>query len=613
MKDSQFQSRSHISDNPTQTGLSFYTLIQYLTHLTVIVVWTTSKYVCDIFFHRKEQSKLMTPAEITPEVDYSAAQRLELIPNSKIAGTLKIGVTGHRQTNNAEKIAQAVREILSDLNKEVVQQAGTIPFTLAVISSLAEGSDRIVAKEVLRTVISPEGGRPWLEAILPFSVSEYEKDFKSEQSADEFRSLLSESQLVKSLNSECNNSARERAYQKASRHIVDSCDVLIAVWDGRKGEGLGGTADTIEYAKSRNARVYLIPEQEPSGYSVLKEGPRWSQFIEGLRRLDVFNRENLREDILARSVSDLSGKLKAEAAKFGLESEVITGVCQSFLPRMLKADLLSQRCRKQYAWVGSAVYWLSALAVITVTTQTLFFKGLHKIIYFEVVFMAIILILLSLSRTRQWQTRWIDYRFLAERLRAGFYLRLSGISCERPAPPPYLSLSHSQDDWMVSAFTWIWNQTNIPSVNFGSQLKRFIKSSWVDDQVEWYKKMSEKLARRHKLLAAQGYVLFTLTLIAGLLHATLAQESLTQVLTLFAISFPAIGSALAGIREHRDLHKNSARYNEMARHLHGIGLEIEQSENAQQLAAALNHANEIMLREHQDWRVVILFHRLEPT
>jgi hypothetical protein len=555
----------------------------------------------------------MTVAENTPRVSHSGVQQSGPVFDTKIAGTLRIGVTGHRQTRRADKIAQAVREILSTLKKEVAQEAGAVPFTFAVISSLAEGSDRIVAAEVLQTTTSPEAGRPWLEAILPFSTDEYEKDFSSEESVGEFRSLISKSSLVKTLNSDCSNSARERAYQRASRHIVDSCDILFAVWDGKKGEGPGGTADTMEYAKSRNARVYLIPEHEPNRFSVFKEGSRWDQFISGLHRLDTFNREHLSEDALARGISDFSGRLKTDAAKLGLDTNAIAGVCESFVPRMVKADLLSQRCRRQHAWVGAVLYWLSALAVITVATQILFFEGLHKIIYLEVAFMAIILILLSLSRTLQWQTRWIDYRFLAERLRAGLYLRLSGISCERPAPPPYLSLSHSQDDWMVSAFTWIWNQTDRPSVNFGSQLRAFIRSSWVDNQAEWYSTMGERLARRHRLLAAQGYALFGLTLIAGLLHASHTYESLTEVLALFAIAFPAVGSALAGIREHRDLHKNSARYSEMAHHLQGISLEIEQSQDAQQLATALNHANEIMLREHQDWRVVILFHRLEPT
>ena len=66
-------------------------------------------------------------------------------------------------------------------------------------------------------------------------------------------------------------------------------------------------------------------------------------------------------------------------------------------------------------------------------------------------------ILLLISHSREWHRKWIDYRFLAERLRAGLFLSVSNIDIEPPKPLPHLSLSHRSDDWTVRAFTWIWN------------------------------------------------------------------------------------------------------------------------------------------------------------
>lgn len=554
----------------------------------------------------------MTDNAISPQNSKQGDCCADPPDGTRIAGTLRIGVTGHRLTDHAEEIARAVREILNKLREEVTSEAGDIPFTFAVVSSLAEGSDRIVASEVLKTVMPEGSGQSWLEAILPLPISEYERDFAGEASVAEFRSLISMSSLVKTLPKGTGDS-RPRAYQRASRLIVDSCDVLIAVWDGKEGDGPGGTADTVEYAKTRNARVYLIPEQKPADFSVFKEGSRWTQFADNLRRIDRFNREPVAPKRLERAVEAYCKRLASEAKASEVIWHEIADVCSRFVPVLIKADLLSLRCRRLYSWVGAALYWFSALAVLTVAVQTLFFAHLHKLLYLEVCFMAIILILLTASRRLHWQERWIDYRFLAERLRAGLFLRISGICIERPVPPAYMSLSHSQDDWMVSAFAWVWNQVRRLPNQHQAGLRRFIKSAWVDDQAIWYRSMSNHLGRRHRLLAVQGYVLFALTLVAGLLHALHISPSLSETLALFAIALPAIGSALAGIREHRDIHKNSARYGEMARHLENIGQEMELAENAAEFSEALNHANETMLGEHQDWRVVILFHRLEPT
>ena len=45
-----------------------------------------------------------------------------------------------------------------------------------------------------------------------------------------------------------------RAFQERNRQIVASCDVLLAVWDGRSH----GTKNTLAYAREINKPVYLV-------------------------------------------------------------------------------------------------------------------------------------------------------------------------------------------------------------------------------------------------------------------------------------------------------------------------------------------------------------------
>ena len=47
------------------------------------------------------------------------------------------------------------------------------------------------------------------------------------------------------------------------KYIVDECDVMLAVWDGERAHGRGGTADVVEYAReNRRTIVHVNPVSE---------------------------------------------------------------------------------------------------------------------------------------------------------------------------------------------------------------------------------------------------------------------------------------------------------------------------------------------------------------
>ena len=43
--------------------------------------------------------------------------------------------------------------------------------------------------------------------------------------------------------------------QKRNRALVDTCDILVAVFDGQSG----GTKQTVDYAKSKGRKTFIIP------------------------------------------------------------------------------------------------------------------------------------------------------------------------------------------------------------------------------------------------------------------------------------------------------------------------------------------------------------------
>ena len=50
----------------------------------------------------------------------------------------------------------------------------------------------------------------------------------------------------------------EEAFLAAGTSVVDNCEALIAVWDGKPARGLGGTADIVRYARDSGKAVRIV-------------------------------------------------------------------------------------------------------------------------------------------------------------------------------------------------------------------------------------------------------------------------------------------------------------------------------------------------------------------
>ncbi|QCL77482.1 MULTISPECIES: hypothetical protein [Agrobacterium] len=124
------------------------------------------------------------------------------------------------------------------------------------LSSLAEGSDQVFAEVALDLSIP-------LRAVVPFN--SYEAFFQDAHVLLNYRRLLGQARRV-DLNL---HFSPERAFFEAGKFIVDECQLLIAVWDGRPAEGFGGTADIVTYSRSRGRRLIWL---DPFKAEIHREG-----------------------------------------------------------------------------------------------------------------------------------------------------------------------------------------------------------------------------------------------------------------------------------------------------------------------------------------------------
>lgn len=149
----------------------------------------------------------------------------------------RLGITGHQSI--PESAQGFVRQRLA---AEVAREAGS---ALWGITSLAAGADQLFARTVLRA----EGK---LLVVVPSD--HYESTFRSADLRS-YRRLLRAASETERLSYE---QPTEEAFFAAGRRVADLCDRLLAVWDGRPAQGLGGTADVVRYARSIGRRVVVI-------------------------------------------------------------------------------------------------------------------------------------------------------------------------------------------------------------------------------------------------------------------------------------------------------------------------------------------------------------------
>ncbi|RKT03897.1 hypothetical protein BX286_1837 [Streptomyces sp. 3211.6] len=149
----------------------------------------------------------------------------------------RIGVTGHRSIPDTclAQVEEGLRAVL-----------GGLPGPLEALSSLADGADQLFAAIALEygaelTVVIPSG--------------DYEDTFEDSRGLAAYRRLKERAtqQVVMAF-----PRSTDEAYYAAGTYIAETCDRLVAVWDGLPARGHGGTGEIVAYARALGKPVTVI-------------------------------------------------------------------------------------------------------------------------------------------------------------------------------------------------------------------------------------------------------------------------------------------------------------------------------------------------------------------
>ena len=168
---------------------------------------------------------------------------------------LVIGVTGHRDLRDQDirKLEEEVAGIIATLRRDHLGDDAETP--IIILSSLAEGADRLVARVALA-----QGAH--LVAPLPLPVEEYRRDFEpglKPGNIAEFDELLGKALAApvmpfvpgNSLEAvQADKAKRAEQYRAVGLFIVEHCNVLMALWNGDDGSmSAGGTAEVVSFKR----------------------------------------------------------------------------------------------------------------------------------------------------------------------------------------------------------------------------------------------------------------------------------------------------------------------------------------------------------------------------
>ena len=528
------------------------------------------------------------------------------------------------------------------------------PVKLRFVSPIADGADQIAADVALEL--------GWeLQAIVPFERAHYRASLANEGARASFDTLLGRATCLLELPGDPLHSLD--AYVMTGRATVAHCDVLIAVWDGLPPRGRGCTGEVVQLALTRGTAIVHVPLSPGGDTRIL-----WSAFdptvvtiaddpgvARPLERADVEALltgllmpppDELEQNFLKRFLHERLRRIRAR-----IEYPLLltaTGV-RPFRARDFTAWHAEAQIRDEWRsyrlgcaeahkisapidLLEEAYSWTDRLAThfaqtyrsghifnfvlggFAVCLGLAAFMAPHlkfEEAAFELLITLAIILNAVIGKRQEWHRRWLDYRQLAERLRPMRSLKLLGIAAPDPPGTETNPVPKRWIDWYASG---IWRAMGCPSGAIdracAARLGEAIAEHEVEPQVRYHHRNAKQIELLDHRLEQIGFVLFAATVLVsiatlvGLAVAPTFVDDYGNWFTLISAGFPALGTAVFGIRFQADFGGDALRSMATANTLRQIDAELRKDVTLSRAADLAEQAARIMLSDLDEWRLV---------
>ncbi len=584
---------------------------------------------------------------------------------------LVIGVTGHRDPicGDSDALQNSVRNSLREIK-------GKCPHTpLIVLSSLAEGADRLVAR-----IACKEFGAI-LVAPLPMPQEAYEQDFSDEVSRQEFRELLDQAGRVvtlpfltgTTLTNVAEPARRDSQYQAVGKYIARHCHILIALWDGLNTSEVGGTWQVVQFQLLGDSQQGLGPLDPPKRGPVyqivtprkkatntegipyqrtdcypppIADGPTWSNshtapkesqmvYEAILDRVDMFNRDVA--IVLPRSQRKSHANVASSTACVWVspqDAAALPASSRSILSRFEATDLLAVHYGNWTRYTFRGLFILAFLAVcvfeicahlfIPETTGAsiassvgLSHQFLKQTFILYPALWGLAACLWLNAKFKSYKDKFQDYRALAEALRIQFCWHLVGLP--DAVEDSYLRKQRGELEWIRYALrTWMWI-SNCGHEAANHQIHRehlpSIQSLWIEGQRDYFATASPKEHRNASYLHAVGLITFFVGIFIALRLSLFINTTSDQEIdfTLVAIGVITVFAAtLVAFAEKMAFAEHALQYHTMGVLFGYAAQRFDESVSTDEgCVAFLRELGKDALSENGDWLLMHRERRLE--
>ena len=424
---------------------------------------------------------------------------------------------------------------------------------------------------------------------------------------------------------------RTEGYLRVGRKVVDTCEILIAIWDSKTAKGKGGTAEIVKYALERKRTILWIDAENPYNEAKLllplNEGKQENSLSkyeehplpENIKKLSLnyfqfakFSTDNtLCKTKQTALIDKCCNEIRTLAKETKLPNSQLEPILKYLIPTYIRANELSLHYQKRHVLVSKAIHFFAAIAVSFVVFQVIFFPS-HEhlwIITMEICAMIGVLVALIISRRFSWHEKWIDYRFLAEQLRTATYtIVLNENPLSGSAPLPFYNKPKYWIDFTIANQIKKVLKDLGPAADFNA-VKNFIIKGWINDQKIWHKNKAKKKAQVEQLMRITVFALFFVTLAMAIIHRNgIGHDTeLGKWSTFLAITLPACGAALHAIGKQLEYDRIAERSSKMADELSRLVTLAHESETLEELRDIIDQAIQTVNLETFEWWALISF------
>ncbi len=557
---------------------------------------------------------------------------------------LVVGVTGHGDLLPEEtpRIREAVRQFFRELT------ACSPTLSLTLMSGLAEGADRLVAEEALALGID-------LVVVLPMSRELYAGDFATPESRQEFDALCSQGEVVQlrllagMTDDEVatKGEARNRQYAQLGIFLCAHCHVLLALWDGKPSNRLGGTAQVVGFhhhdvmpgftpgrkrvrdrlIEDESDLIYhiVVSRNQPDGSPLSPLAPLESAWLTTSHAEPRTRSLPVRYQLVFTRIAEFNADCIRYAAAIARERRDLPGIQRDSVGEPLAAinqlfvisDWLAGHYQQQFHAMLRRTHTLAVLMGLAYVAYADIFNDPLYIFVFLCLFAAG-LAFFAVSSRGAWHRRYLDYRALAEGLRIQYFWAIGGVRQQELTKFAHDNFLQKQDvelGWIrnVMRVAGLYTDVAFPPKAAGLQLAI---DNWIGDddngQISYYAKKARHLSLLHTRTQFISVVCLSvgITLALGLMiyHADLSTAAKMPLKVLMAM-LPLI-AATRDAHAHKRAEKELVKqYRFMHRVFQNARRQLVNATSDEERREILRAVGDAALDEHAEW---ILVHRERP-